>query len=116
MHIAGHSYGIGAALQAAVERPHRIASLTLYEPSAFNRLKAIDAHGAAAFAEILAIATKTPEAVCTGEYVGAARSFVDYWGGQGALAALRPSVQAALERRTPRAPLDFRALWRSRSI
>jgi hypothetical protein len=44
-----------------VERPHRIASLTLYELPAFNRLKAIGAHGAAALAEILAIATKPPK-------------------------------------------------------
>ena len=109
VHLVGHSYGGGVALRAAVERPNRIASLTLYEPSAFHLLKAIGARGAAAFAEILAIGTKTAEGVISGDYRGAATSFVEYWGGRGAWAALRPSVQAALTRWAPKAPLDFRA-------
>jgi pimeloyl-ACP methyl ester carboxylesterase len=110
VHLVGHSYGGGVALRAAVERPNRIASLTLYEPSAFHLLKAIGAGGAAGLAEILAITAKTTEGVITGDYGAAAISFVDYWGGQGAWAALRPSVQAALTRWAPKAPLDFRAL------
>jgi pimeloyl-ACP methyl ester carboxylesterase len=109
VHLVGHSYGGAVALRAAVERPNRIASLTLYEPSAFHLLKAMGARGAAAFAEILAIGTKTGEGVISGDYRGAATSFVDYWGGRGAWAALRPSVQAALTRWAPKAPLDFRA-------
>jgi pimeloyl-ACP methyl ester carboxylesterase len=48
--------------------------------------------------------------VITGDYAGAAAAFVDYWGGVGAWAALRPTVQAALIRWAPKAPLDFRAL------
>jgi pimeloyl-ACP methyl ester carboxylesterase len=66
--------------------------------------------GAGAFAEILAVATTTAKGVITGNYNGAASSFVEYWGGRGAWAALRPSVQAALTRWVPKAPLDFRAL------
>jgi pimeloyl-ACP methyl ester carboxylesterase len=38
VHLVGHSYGGGVALHAAVERPHRIASLTLYlSPSESDR-------------------------------------------------------------------------------
>ena len=110
VHLVGHSYGGGVALHAAVERPDRIASLTLYEPTAFHVLKAIGARGAHALAEIQAIAGKVAEGVITGDYSGAASSFVDYWGGRGAWAALRPSVQAALTRWILKAPLDFRAL------
>jgi pimeloyl-ACP methyl ester carboxylesterase len=110
VHLVGHSYGGGVALRAAVARPNRIASLTLYEPSAFHVLKAMGTRGSAALAEILAIAQTAAEGVITGDYRAAARAFVDYWSGRGAWAALRPSVQAALTRWMPKAPLDFRAL------
>ena len=110
VHLVGHSYGGGVALRAALERPNRIASLTLYEPSAFHLLKAMGARGAVALAEIQAVAARIADGVITGDYRGGVSSFVDYWGGPGAWAALRPSVQAALIRWTPKAPLDFRAL------
>jgi len=110
VHLVGHSYGGGVALRAAVERPERIASLTLYEPSAFHLLKTLGAGGDAALAEILAIAAEIDEGVITGNYSAAAVSFVDYWGGRGAWSALRPSVRTALTRWAPKAPLDFRAV------
>ncbi|WP_321798937.1 alpha/beta fold hydrolase [Caballeronia sp. J97] len=110
VHLVGHSYGGGVALRAALERPHGVASITLYEPSAFHLLKGMGARGATEFAEILAIAARTAEGVVAGDLRGAARSFVDYWGGHGAWSALRPSVQAMLTRWVPKAPLDFRAL------
>ncbi|SAL86348.1 alpha/beta hydrolase [Caballeronia terrestris] len=115
VHLVGHSYGGGVALRAAVERPERIASLTLYEPSAFHLLKTMGAHGAHALAEIISISKRTADGVNCGDYRGAAASFVDYWGGRGAWEALRPSVQAALTRWAPKAPLDFRALLEERT-
>lgn len=110
VHLVGHSYGGGVALHAALARPSRIASLALYEPSAFHLLKAGGDEGAGAFAEIADIARRTGESVIAGDYTGAAEFFVDYWSGTGAWAALRPSVQAALIRWAPKAPLDFSAL------
>ncbi|MBP0588519.1 alpha/beta hydrolase [Paraburkholderia sp. LEh10] len=110
VHLVGHSYGGGVALRAALERPHGVASITLYEPSAFHLLKRMGSRGAHEFAEILGIAARTAEGVVAGDLRGAARSFVDYWGGHGAWSALRPSVQAMLTRWVPKAPLDFRAL------
>ena len=65
VHLVGHSYGGGVALRAAVERPDRIASLTLYEPSAFHLLRAMGARAAGALAEILALAARTAEGVIT---------------------------------------------------
>ena len=115
VHLVGHSYGGGVALRAALERPERIASLTLYEPSAFHLLKTMGAHGMHALAEIVAISKRTADGVSSGDYRGAAASFVDYWGGPGAWNALRPSVQAALTRWAPKAPLDFCALLEERT-
>jgi pimeloyl-ACP methyl ester carboxylesterase len=110
VHLVGHSYGGGVALHAALARPGRVASLTLYEPSAFHLLKAMGEQGAAAFAEIAAVARATESSVLSGDYRGGAVAFVDYWSGTGAWTALRPSVQGALIRWMPKAPLDFRAL------
>ncbi len=93
VHLVGHSYGGGVALRAAVERPDRIASLTLYEPSAFHLLKAMGARGAVALAEIQGIAAQIADGVITGDYRGGVSSFLDDWGGPGAWAALRPSCR-----------------------
>src|SRR5262245_12500855 len=38
VHLVGHSYGGGVALHVALARPEKLASLTLYEPSAFHLL------------------------------------------------------------------------------
>jgi pimeloyl-ACP methyl ester carboxylesterase len=110
VHLVGHSYGGGVALRVALERAHRIASLTLYEPSAFYLLAGLGEAGAEARKEIMGVVRTTAEGVVTGDYASAARHFVDYWNGPGAWNALRPDIQAALTRWLPKAPLDFRAL------
>ena len=110
VHLVGHSYGGAVALRAAIERPSRIASLSLYEPTAFHLLKTMSERGMPALSEIRAVAARAAQGVITGDYRGAAVSFVDYWSGPGAWAALRPAVQAAVTRWMPKAPLDFRAL------
>jgi pimeloyl-ACP methyl ester carboxylesterase len=109
VHLVGHSYGGAVALHAALARPDRIASLTLYEPSAFHLLGRI-ADGAAPLAEIVSVARRTGEGVMRGDYRGAAAFFVDYWGGPGAWDAMRPALQSGLARWAPKAPLDFTAL------
>jgi len=110
VHLVGHSYGGGVALHVALARSGRLASLALYEPSAFHLLKAMGEPAASAFAEIADITRITEQGVITGNYAGAAAAFVDYWCGPGAWVALRPKVQDALIRWVPKAPLDFRAL------
>jgi pimeloyl-ACP methyl ester carboxylesterase len=115
VHLCGHSYGGGLALHLALNRPQRIASLTLYEPSAFHLLKQIGAAGADAFAEIAAIARQTADFIITGDHRSAAACFVDYWLEEGAFNALLPKQQQALMRWVPKAPLDFRALMEERT-
>ena len=110
VHLVGHSYGGGIALHVAVERPQRIASIALYEPSAFHLLKASGTAEAAALAEIEAITRETGNGIVTGNYRGAAEAFVDYWSGTGTWATMRPATRDALVRWAPKAPLDFAAL------
>lgn len=110
VHLVGHSYGGGVALRAAVERSTRIASLSLYEPTAFHMLKAMGPDGQYHLAEIRGVAGDVERAVTNGSYHAAAQRFVDYWNGQGAWSALRPEYQAELVRYIPKACLDFRAL------
>ncbi len=110
VHLVGHSYGGGIALKIASARPQAIASLTLYEPSAFHILKEIGGHGEAAVAEIEAVATAIGDGLVSGAYQEAASRFVDYWNGPGSWSAMRPSVRDALVRWLPKASLDFRAL------
>jgi len=110
VHLVGHSYGGGVALRAAVERSTRIASLSLYEPTAFNILKTMGPDGQAHLAEIRGVADDVRQAVLSGNYHAAAHRFVDYWNGDGSWAAINPEKQAELVRYAPKAVLDFRAL------
>lgn len=110
VHLVGHSYGGGVALHVALARPARIASLSLYEPSAFHLLRQIGG-GASALSEIRSVAYAIATALVGGDYRRAAVTFVDYWNGSGAWDALRPAVQEALIAWMPKAPLDFNALF-----
>lgn len=110
VHLVGHSYGGGVALKIASARPSSIASLTLYEPSAFHILGQIGARGEAALAEIEAVASAIVDGLVSGAYQEAGERFVDYWNGAGSWSDMRPSVRDALVRWLPKAALDFRAL------
>jgi pimeloyl-ACP methyl ester carboxylesterase len=110
VHLAGHSYGGGVTLHVALARPERIASLSLYEPSAFYLLPHLGEAGREAHAEISRVAERICQAVITGDYYAGMQVFVDYWNGAGAWQAMSPSVQEALVRWAPKAPLDFHAL------
>jgi pimeloyl-ACP methyl ester carboxylesterase len=114
VHLVGHSYGGGVAMRVAVERPHRIASLSLYEPTPFHVLKAAGQDGWDALDEIRTVASEIAQGITTGAYRAAARRFVDYWNGAGAWDGLKPEVQVDLVRWVPKAALDFRALIEER--
>jgi pimeloyl-ACP methyl ester carboxylesterase len=111
VHLVGHSYGGGVALYVAVHRPDKIASMTLYEPSAFHLLRQMGQDGAKAFAEISAVARRLSQCVIDGDYRAGVADFVDYWNEPGAWNAMRPEAQKSLMRWAPKGPLDFRALF-----
>ena len=110
VHLVGHSYGGGVMLRVAIERPAAVASLTLYEPSAFHLLSQLGPSGLAAQEEILRLTRTVCWGVVSGDYHTAVSCFVDYWNGAGSSATLRPHVRADLLRWLPKAPLDFQAL------
>jgi len=114
VHLVGHSYGGGLALHIALavtrKHPQRIASLSLYEPSAFNLLRHFGAEGLAGFREISMLTEHVGADILAGDYRSAAARFVDYWGGTGAWDATPAKVQAGIIRWMPKAPLDFGAL------
>jgi pimeloyl-ACP methyl ester carboxylesterase len=110
VHIVGHSYGGGVALRVAVARSAQIASLSLYEPTAFHVLKCMGPDGLAHLAEIRAVAANVQHATLVGDYHFGARHFVDYWNGRGAWDTLRAEARSDLARHVPKACLDFHAL------
>ena len=110
VHLVGHSYGGGVALHVALARPSQIASMALYEPSAFHLLRQFGGPGADAFAEIAGVARRIADGVLTGDYRRAVAEFVDYWSGAGTWETMRPAAQRALIRWAPKGPLDFHAL------
>ena len=115
VHLVGHSYGGGVALNVAMARPDRVASMALYEPSAFHLLRQMGEPGAEAYREIAGVARRICQGVVTGDYRGAVAGFVDYWNGPGAWNTMRPSAQSALVRWAPKGPLDFQALMEDRT-
>jgi pimeloyl-ACP methyl ester carboxylesterase len=114
VHLVGHSYGGAVALRVAVERPNRIASVSLYEPTAFHVLKAVGPDGWDALSEIRSVAMEITRGIATGDYRAAARRFVDYWNGASTWDGLKPEAQADLMHWVPKAALDFHALIEER--
>jgi pimeloyl-ACP methyl ester carboxylesterase len=113
-HLVGHSFGGGVALHVACKRPTRIASLSLYEPTAFHVLKAAGPDGRSALKEIGALVRAFDHGVLSGAYRAVGERFVDYWNGPGAWARLKPEAQAEFIRYAPKGCLDFRALLNQR--
>jgi pimeloyl-ACP methyl ester carboxylesterase len=109
VHLVGHSYGGGVALRVACERPARIASLSLYEPTAFHVLKTCGPDGWAALTAIRALAAAGRVDVGRGDPRAAAARFIDFWNGHGAWDGMSPEMQAELARYAPKAGLDFSA-------
>lgn len=110
VHLVGHSYGGAVALRIARERPARIASLALYEPTEFHLLRSLGPDGRAALAEIRSIADGVVHDLNVGDCRAAARRFVDYWNCEGTWAGLKPEPQDELVRYIPKAALEFNAL------
>jgi len=93
-HVVGHSYGGLVALLAALELPSAVRSLVLFEPVAFGVLDPVA--DARALVELEAV--DVPWGATAAEHDRWLESFVDYWGGSGAWAALRDDARAEFRR------------------
>src|SRR6185436_7670595 len=98
-HLVGHSYGGAIALKAALGLQPRLASLVLYEPVLFSVLLA-DAPESAAAREIVSLRDDAIGHIDRHDPEAAARSFIEYWMGEGAWQATpqarRPALAAAM--------------------
>jgi pimeloyl-ACP methyl ester carboxylesterase len=105
IHLVGHSYGGLVALRFAQYASDRIASLSVYEPVAFQLLDDEDA----ALADVKRLASRVSRLVAAGCHRYAAQAFVDFWNGDGSYARLPQHAQAGIARRVDKLPLDFQA-------
>ena len=111
VHLVGHSYGGGVALHVALARPNRIASMALYEPSAFHLLRQTGrARCGALRRDHRRRAGRLPRASSPATIGARSRRSSTIGTAPARWNALRPAVQSALIRWAPKAPLDFRAL------
>jgi pimeloyl-ACP methyl ester carboxylesterase len=111
VHLVGHSYGGAVALRAALERPNHVASLTLYEPTAFSLLRNLGPAGRALHDDIAMLASRVSHEVSEGRHGEAMRGFYDYWQGEGAWNHLSPDTRFMLAARVREIPSDFIALF-----
>lgn len=116
VHLVGHSYGGAVALHVAMRRPGRVASLMLYEPSAFHVLKQLGPLGQASRSEIETLARCTADGIASGDRATAARTFMDYWNGSGSWDRLKDKAKAAILAWIQKAPLDFQAALEERTL
>jgi pimeloyl-ACP methyl ester carboxylesterase len=110
VHLVGHSYGGGVAIEVARLRPSVVASLCLYEPASFHLLRRLGERAATELGDIEAVAHAIRAGLVTGAYHAAAAAFTDYWNGAGAWEALWPEARERIVAWPPKAALDFLAL------
>jgi pimeloyl-ACP methyl ester carboxylesterase len=111
IHLVGHSYGGALALRVALERSHRIASLNLYEPSAFQLFRHMGKAAETAVQEIQKLAYSVKNLVRVHQDEAAMQQFTDYWQGTGSWRALPDATRKTLASLAFRVPHDFAALF-----
>jgi pimeloyl-ACP methyl ester carboxylesterase len=109
VHLVGHAYGGCVALRSAIERPNRIASMTLYEPVAYHVLRMMGPEGRDALDKMVVVTGGIHRHVVNGDYHGAAKQFFEFWNGKDSWAALSHGAQDGLVRYIPKMYSEFSA-------
>jgi pimeloyl-ACP methyl ester carboxylesterase len=109
-HLVGHSYGAAVALKAALARPGRVASLSIFEPVMFSVLFEENPEQPAAL-EILSVGDDTTAAVQRGDHDRAAQRFVDYWMAEGAWANTPEKRRGPIAASMRKVTAEWRAIF-----
>lgn len=109
-HLVGHSYGAAVALKLASMHAPRVRSLVAYEPVLFRWL-VDDAGGGPILQDVVAVAQGMRQGLAQGDSRGAARLFVDFWGGKGSWQGLPEGTQEAISKRMATVVRHFEALF-----
>jgi pimeloyl-ACP methyl ester carboxylesterase len=93
--LLGHSYGGAIALMTALRQPQRVRALVLYEPTLFALLRHVAAPRGAGDGIEAAVDASLVH-LAAGRQDAAAASFIDYWMGPGAYAAMPEARRAPI--------------------
>jgi pimeloyl-ACP methyl ester carboxylesterase len=107
VHLVGHSYGAAVALKVAAMYPHRVRSVTVYEPVMFRWLVELQA---TEIADVLGVVDAIRHHLAFGSTSDAARVFVDFWSGEGAWQSMADSRRASIAVRMHTVASHFAAL------
>lgn len=108
VHLVGHSFGGGLALDAALSLGDRVRSVTAIEPVLFQVLRS--AGETEAWTEIEAVATAHIRLVEAGDDVAAADRFMAYWIGGREWAAMPDSARAKIIASMPKIANEWRGI------
>lgn len=106
--LVGHSLGGAVSLEAAFRLRERLRAVVAFEPILFSLLKT---HGpAAAFAEILDIASRYRVLGAIEKWDEAGEMFVDYWSGAGSWSAMSEERKIGLRVMLPNVAHEWDAV------
>lgn len=98
--LVGHSYGGAVAINIALRRPELVEALVLYEPMLFSLLRG-DPGSQSEWFDVISTANDMKRLLASGDAQASAARFIDFWSGDGAWAAMPPSIQPAVAERMP---------------
>lgn len=107
-HVIGHSWGGNTAFLAALQRPEKVASLTLIEPVAFYELNANP--GTDLWLQVRSLRAEIKRCLAQGDAESAAEAFVRYWQSIATWHEMPPHRQNKMAQAMPKVMQEFAIL------